>query len=95
MCMRGFHQGYQGANQSSRHPRYDNQGGLHSLGIQELKGDLLELTQMMKDHEISIRHLEERMNQLASQMKSVVRVEVKRPLVENVTSSPKGDDEED
>ncbi|MCD9641034.1 hypothetical protein HAX54_026848, partial [Datura stramonium] len=29
------------------------------MGIRELKDDLLELTQMLKDHEMSIRHLEE------------------------------------
>ncbi|MCD7466160.1 hypothetical protein HAX54_002589, partial [Datura stramonium] len=32
------------------------------LGIQELKGYLLELTQMVKDHDLSIRHLGYRMN---------------------------------
>ncbi|MCE0481690.1 hypothetical protein HAX54_039630 [Datura stramonium] len=88
-CMRGFHRGYQGANQGSQHPHDENQG------IQELKGDLFEFTRMLKDHEISIRHLEERMSHLTSQMKSWVSVEVKKPLVENVPPSSKGVDEED
>ncbi|MCE3049407.1 hypothetical protein HAX54_044763 [Datura stramonium] len=37
------------------------------LGIRKLRDDLLKLTQIVKGHEISIKHLEERMYHLASQ----------------------------
>ncbi|MCD7470850.1 hypothetical protein HAX54_011031 [Datura stramonium] len=99
-CIRGFYLGYQGANKGSRHPRDENQGRNYEYiaelrRIQKLKGDLLELTRMVKDHEISIRHLEERMSHLASQLKSGVIAEVKKPLMENFTPSSEGVDEED
>ncbi|MCD9646131.1 hypothetical protein HAX54_035699 [Datura stramonium] len=58
------------------------------LGVRELKHDLLTLTQIVKSHAISIRHLEERMNQLASQIELGVSVDVKGPLVETVTIIP-------
>ncbi|MCD7451433.1 hypothetical protein HAX54_011840 [Datura stramonium] len=54
-----------------------------------------EITQMMKDHDISIRHLEERMNHLASQMRLDMSVKEKEQLMENVTPSPKDVDKED
>ncbi|MCD9642316.1 hypothetical protein HAX54_029027, partial [Datura stramonium] len=38
------------------------------LGIEELRCDLLDLCQKVKDHEVSIRQLEDRMNLLASEM---------------------------
>ncbi|MCD7467280.1 hypothetical protein HAX54_004618 [Datura stramonium] len=65
------------------------------LGIHELKNDLLELTWMVKDHDISIRHLEERMNHLASQMRLEMRVKEKEQLMVNFTPSSKDVDEED
>ncbi|MCD7468742.1 hypothetical protein HAX54_007177 [Datura stramonium] len=65
------------------------------LGIRELKGDLLELTQTVKEHDVSIRHLENRMNHLTSQMRSEMSVKEKESLMNNVTLSQRNIDEED
>ncbi|MCD9641860.1 hypothetical protein HAX54_028340, partial [Datura stramonium] len=64
-------------------------------GIRELKGDLLELTQTVKYHDISIRNLEDRMNHLASQMRLEMSVKEMKPLVKNVTPSQQNINEED
>ncbi|MCE3049922.1 hypothetical protein HAX54_046138 [Datura stramonium] len=65
------------------------------LGLRELKGVILELSQMVKDHDILIRHLEDRMNHLASQMRSEMIVKEKVSLMKNFTPSLRNFDEED
>ncbi|MCD9639005.1 hypothetical protein HAX54_023242 [Datura stramonium] len=64
-------------------------------GIRELKGDILEITQTVKDHDISIRHLEDRINHLASQMRLEISVKKKEPLMKNLNPSHKNIDEDD
>ncbi|MCD7453982.1 hypothetical protein HAX54_023049 [Datura stramonium] len=63
--------------------------------IQELKGDLLDLTQMMKDHEVSIKHLEERMHLLASQMESRESMISQEQIKKDTTPTPNNVDKDD
>ncbi|MCD7465113.1 hypothetical protein HAX54_000586 [Datura stramonium] len=61
------------------------------LGVWELKGYLLALTQTVESYNISIRNLEERMNQLVSQIESGVNVYARGPLVEMIATNPEDD----
>ncbi|MCD7464104.1 hypothetical protein HAX54_052081, partial [Datura stramonium] len=63
--------------------------------IKEIKSDLLDLTQTMKDHALSIRHLKERMNLLESQMESRVSMITHDPTKDDTTLTPRNDDEGD
>ncbi|MCE0482162.1 hypothetical protein HAX54_040617 [Datura stramonium] len=54
-------------------------------GVRELNYDLLTVTQIVESHAISIRHLEERINHLASQIKPRIGMDVTGLLVETVT----------
>ncbi|MCE3217105.1 hypothetical protein HAX54_010403, partial [Datura stramonium] len=57
-------------------------------GIQELKSDILNLTQLMKDHEVSFRQLGERMNVLASWMESKASMITHELTKEETTLTP-------
>ncbi|MCD7451492.1 hypothetical protein HAX54_012275 [Datura stramonium] len=63
--------------------------------IQDLKNDLLNLTKTVKNHEVSIRQLEERMNVLAAQMESNARMITHERTKEKTTLTPSHADEED
>ncbi|MCD9642332.1 hypothetical protein HAX54_029061 [Datura stramonium] len=56
-------------------------------GIQQLKSDLLDLTQTVKDHAVSIRHLDERMDLLASKMEARESMKTHEQMKENTTLS--------
>ncbi|MCD9642485.1 hypothetical protein HAX54_029323, partial [Datura stramonium] len=64
-------------------------------GIQEIKGDLLDLTQTMKEHEVSIKHLEERMNLLTSQMEAGASMKTKELVKKYASPIQNRIDEED
>ncbi|MCD7460933.1 hypothetical protein HAX54_044803 [Datura stramonium] len=52
------------------------------LRVRELKCDLLDLTQIVESHDVSIKKFEERVNQLASQMELGLKVDARVPSVE-------------
>ncbi|MCE3051848.1 hypothetical protein HAX54_050983, partial [Datura stramonium] len=60
-----------------------------------IPGENQEPTKMVKDHDILIRHLEDRMNHLASQMRSEMIVKEKVSFMKNFTPSLRNFDEED
>ncbi|MCE2055231.1 hypothetical protein HAX54_042228 [Datura stramonium] len=74
-----FHPDRQEANQSSFGLRDGNQGWNY---------EHVALTQTLEYHDIPIRNLEERMNQLASQIKLGVNVDARGPFVEMAATNP-------
>ncbi|MCE3049666.1 hypothetical protein HAX54_045499, partial [Datura stramonium] len=63
--------------------------------IQEIKRDILNLTQTVKDHEVSTKKLEERMNVLAAQMESKTSIITRELTKEKTTLTATNVDEED
>ncbi|MCD9643499.1 hypothetical protein HAX54_031064 [Datura stramonium] len=64
-------------------------------GVRKLKDDHLNLTQMMKDREVSIRQLEEIMNVLAANMESKESMLTHEPTKEESTLTSSNIDEDE